>query len=47
MGRTLRSHLHLLKPDLSQAVKNKQEQQKLSYDKRAVDKSFMKGSKCL
>ena len=45
MGRTLRSHLHILKPNLSQTVKNKLEQQKLSHDKRAVDRSFVEGEK--
>ena len=43
MGRSLRSRLHLLKPNLSQTVKNKQEQQKLNHDKRAID--FQKGEK--
>ena len=33
MGRASRSCLHLLKPNLSQTVKNKQEQQKLSHNK--------------
>lgn len=32
-GRTLQSRLHLLKPNLSQNVENKQERQKLSHDK--------------
>ena len=45
MGRTLRSRLHLLKPNLSQTVQNKLEQQKLSHNKRAVDRSFVEGEK--
>ena len=40
MGRTLRSHLHLLKPNFSQTVKNKLEQQKSSHDKQAIDRSI-------
>ena len=45
MGRTLRSRLHLLAPNLSQSVENKQEQQKLSHDKRAVERTFVDGEK--
>ena len=45
MGRTLRSRLHLLKPNLSQNVENKQEQQKLSHDKRAVERTFVDGER--
>ena len=41
MGRTLRSRLHLLKPNFSQTVKNKLEQQKSSHDKQAIDRSFL------
>ena len=44
MGRTLRSRLHLLAPNLSQSVENKQEQQKLSHDKREL---LLTGRKCL
>ena len=45
MGRTLRSRLHLLKPNLSRTVENKQEQQKLNHDKRAIHRTFQKGEK--
>ena len=45
MGRTLRSRLHLLKPNLSQTVKNKLEQQKVNHDKRSVDRNFVEGEK--
>ena len=44
-GRPLRSRLHLLKPNLSQNVENKQEQQKLSHDKCAVERIFVEGEK--
>ena len=44
-GRPLRSHLHLLKPNLSQNVENKQEQQKLTHDKHAVERIFVEGEK--
>ena len=39
MGRTLRSCLY--KYNLSRSVENKQEQQKLSHDKRAVERTFV------
>ena len=45
LGRPLRSRLHLLKPNLSQNVENKQEQQKLSHDKSAVERIFVEGEK--
>ena len=45
MGRTLRSRLHLLAPNLSQSAENKQEQQKLGHDKRAVERTFVDGEK--
>ena len=45
MGRTLRSRLHLLKPNLSQNIERKQEQQKLNYDKKAVERAFVGGEK--
>ena len=45
LGRALRSRLHLLKPNLSQNVENKQEQQKLAHDKRAVERTFVDGEK--
>ena len=44
-GRPLRSSLHLLKPNLSQNVENKQEQQKLFHDKHAVERIFVEGEK--
>ena len=45
LGRALRSCLHLLKHNLSQNVENKQEQQKLAHDKRAVKRTFVDGEK--
>ena len=44
-SRPLRSRLHLLKPNLSRKVENKLEQQKLSHDKRAVERIFVEGEK--
>ena len=44
-GRPLRSRLHLLRPNLSQNVENKQQQQKLNHDKRAVERIFVEGEK--
>ena len=41
-GRPLQSRLHLLKP---QNVENKQEQQKLTHDKHAVERIFVEGEK--
>ena len=46
MGRILRSRLlHLLKPNVSQTVENKQEQQKLSHDKCTIERTFVDGER--
>jgi len=37
--------LHLLTPSLPQRIEQKQEQQKLNHDKRAVERSFTEGEK--
>ena len=43
-SRPLESRLHLLRPNLSQNVENKQ-QQKLNHDKHAVERIFVEGEK--
>ena len=45
MGRSLRSRLHLLTPNLPQKIEQKQEQQKLSYDKKAIERTFIEEEK--
>ena len=44
-GRPLQFRLYLLRPNLSQNVENKQQQQKLNHDKCAVERIFVEGEK--
>ena len=40
MGRQLRSHMHLLHPELAEQVSISQQRQQLNHDKRAKDRKF-------